>query len=292
MKIARSLLDQIVDARPPRRPRRVLRPRRRRDGARRRRCTPPRTSRQPAALRDRRDGALPGAWTSIEDGGAELGAIYHSHTRSAPYPSQTDINFAGTGRASSGSSSASPATSPRSRSYRDRRRQGHRGRAGGRVSLVCPAAAREHADDERFCARCGMPLVAEGGPRRGAWSTSARERARKIKPQYTEGELVRVAVGRHQPEAELIQSLLLEEGVPSTLRRTRGFDVPEMLAAGPRDVLVPAVGRRDRARGAAPGRDDPDRPGRGRWSRPARAAARAARRPRRSSCAIALLIAD
>ena len=26
--------------------------------------------------------------------GCELGAIYHSHTRSAPYPSQTDINFA------------------------------------------------------------------------------------------------------------------------------------------------------------------------------------------------------
>jgi [CysO sulfur-carrier protein]-S-L-cysteine hydrolase len=31
---------------------------------------------------------------TIEDGGAGLGAIYHSHTRSQPYPSQTDINFA------------------------------------------------------------------------------------------------------------------------------------------------------------------------------------------------------
>lgn len=30
----------------------------------------------------------------IEAGGAELGAIYHSHTRSDPYPSQTDVNFA------------------------------------------------------------------------------------------------------------------------------------------------------------------------------------------------------
>jgi proteasome lid subunit RPN8/RPN11 len=30
----------------------------------------------------------------IEDAGGELGAIYHSHTRSDPYPSQTDINFA------------------------------------------------------------------------------------------------------------------------------------------------------------------------------------------------------
>jgi proteasome lid subunit RPN8/RPN11 len=30
----------------------------------------------------------------IEDSGLALGAIYHSHTRSDPYPSQTDINFA------------------------------------------------------------------------------------------------------------------------------------------------------------------------------------------------------
>jgi len=32
--------------------------------------------------------------TEIDDAGLELGAIYHSHTRSEPYPSQTDINFA------------------------------------------------------------------------------------------------------------------------------------------------------------------------------------------------------
>jgi [CysO sulfur-carrier protein]-S-L-cysteine hydrolase len=32
--------------------------------------------------------------TAIEDAGFELGAIYHSHTRSAPEPSQTDINLA------------------------------------------------------------------------------------------------------------------------------------------------------------------------------------------------------
>lgn len=30
----------------------------------------------------------------FEDEDAELGAIYHSHTHTAPYPSQTDINFA------------------------------------------------------------------------------------------------------------------------------------------------------------------------------------------------------
>ncbi len=32
--------------------------------------------------------------SAIEDAGQELGAIYHSHTRSAPLPSQTDINLA------------------------------------------------------------------------------------------------------------------------------------------------------------------------------------------------------
>jgi [CysO sulfur-carrier protein]-S-L-cysteine hydrolase len=32
--------------------------------------------------------------TEIEDEGLDLGAIYHSHTRSAPEPSQTDVNLA------------------------------------------------------------------------------------------------------------------------------------------------------------------------------------------------------
>jgi hypothetical protein len=53
-----------------------------------------------------------------------------------------------------------------------------------------------------------------------------------------------VAGGRNQAEAELIQGLLLEEGVPSVLRRSAGFDVPDFLAAGPRDVLVPEAGAR------------------------------------------------
>jgi proteasome lid subunit RPN8/RPN11 len=31
---------------------------------------------------------------AIEGAGRDLGAIYHSHTRSEPYPSQTDVNLA------------------------------------------------------------------------------------------------------------------------------------------------------------------------------------------------------
>jgi hypothetical protein len=72
--------------------------------------------------------------------------------------------------------------------------------------------------------------------------SAAHEQARKINPAYTEGELVRVAWGPNQAAAELIQGMLIEHGVPSVLRRSMGFDVPDFLAGGPRDVLVPASG--------------------------------------------------
>jgi hypothetical protein len=65
-----------------------------------------------------------------------------------------------------------------------------------------------------------------------------RARAEKIDPRYTEGQLCEVASGRNQSEAELIANLLLEEGIPSVIRRSRGSDVPDMLAAGRRDLLV------------------------------------------------------
>lgn len=107
------------------------------------------------------------------------------------------------------------------------------------TSLACPRCALRYPLDERFCARCKMPLVYVGAESLDAPLSDAHSRARKINPVYTEGPLVRVAGGRNQAEAELIQGLLLEEGVPSILRRSAGFDVPDFLAAGPRDVLVP-----------------------------------------------------
>src|SRR5512145_516790 len=112
----------------------------------------------------------------------------------------------------------------------------------GNESLACPRCAIRYPLDERFCAECGMPLTYAGRVNAETKATERRARARKIKPSYSRGELRRVAVGRQQPEAEFIQMLLLEEGVPSTLRRSAGFDVPDMLAAGPRDVLVPESG--------------------------------------------------
>jgi hypothetical protein len=97
----------------------------------------------------------------------------------------------------------------------------------------------ESKTGERFCSDCGMPLVRPGvaDP-----PTPAQERARKIDPRYAQGETVKVAFTRNLAESDLIQNILLEEGIPSITRRTRGFDVPDFLAAGPRDVLVPESG--------------------------------------------------
>lgn len=52
------------------------------------------------------------------------------------------------------------------------------------------------------------------------------------------GRLVKVGYGRSQIEAEMLQGLLTESGIPSVLKRTIGFDTPEFLASGPHDVLV------------------------------------------------------
>jgi hypothetical protein len=107
--------------------------------------------------------------------------------------------------------------------------------------LVCPSCSSQHGADSRFCPDCNLPLVFPAASESGQLD-ERHEWARKIKPQLAEGELVRVAWARNQVEAEFIQGLLLEEGVPSMLKRSRGFDVPDFLAAGPRDVFVPSSG--------------------------------------------------
>ena len=106
--------------------------------------------------------------------------------------------------------------------------------------LSCPRCAETFPLSERFCSNCGMPLVYAG---RGGEQpiTETHERARKIKPQYARGEPVKVAFARNEAEGEMVQGMLLDEGIPSMLRRNHGFDIP-YLAAGPRDILVPEAG--------------------------------------------------
>ena len=124
-------------------------------------------------------------------------------------------------------------------------RKSHSTSSSGDEPLACPTCARRYGLDVRFCSHCGMPLVYAGSASAEEPLSDAHERWRKVRPELTRGELVKVALARNQAEAELIQNLLLEEGIASMLRRTRGFDVPDMLAAGPRDVLVAESGLED-----------------------------------------------
>jgi hypothetical protein len=53
-------------------------------------------------------------------------------------------------------------------------------------------------------------------------------------------EWVAVAFARHEPEAAMLAGILRDHDIPVFFRRTLGFDVPDMLAGGPRALLVPA----------------------------------------------------
>jgi Putative prokaryotic signal transducing protein len=63
------------------------------------------------------------------------------------------------------------------------------------------------------------------------WSRSRPERDGELR-------LVKVGYARNLPEAEMLQGLLRLQGIHSMVRRNAGFDVPDFLAAGARDVLV------------------------------------------------------
>jgi len=50
----------------------------------------------------------------------------------------------------------------------------------------------------------------------------------------------KVAAAPDESVALLMDSVLKDAGIPSLIRRAAGFDAPDFLSAGPRDVLVPA----------------------------------------------------
>ena len=71
-----------------------------------------------------------------------------------------------------------------------------------------------------------------------------------------EEEWVKVAAAPNETLALVMKGLLDEAGIPALVRRGSGFDVPDFLSAGPRDVLVPAPVRR-RSQGALRGHHGP-----------------------------------
>lgn len=71
---------------------------------------------------------------------------------------------------------------------------------------------------------------------------------------------VKIAWARNQAEAELIEGLLAAEGIPCLIQRTAAADVPDFLAAGPRNVLVPAAAA-EKAKEILEGDPEQDLPG-------------------------------
>jgi hypothetical protein len=50
---------------------------------------------------------------------------------------------------------------------------------------------------------------------------------------------VKVAVAPNETSALMMEGVLNNAGIPSLIQRAPGFDAPDFLSAGPRDVLVP-----------------------------------------------------
>ena len=50
---------------------------------------------------------------------------------------------------------------------------------------------------------------------------------------------VKVAAAPDESVALLMDGVLKDAGIPSLIQRAPGFDAPDFLAAGPKDVLVP-----------------------------------------------------
>lgn len=49
----------------------------------------------------------------------------------------------------------------------------------------------------------------------------------------------KVGSAPNETTALLMEGVLREAGIPALIQRAAGFDVPDFLSAGPRDVLVP-----------------------------------------------------
>ena len=139
----------------------------------------------PARCASRWTGSSCSSPGAFEDEGLDLGAIYHSHTRSAPYPSQTDVNFArrlaGHRMADRRPRRDEPTCAPTSSTP---------GRAevdlgDGPLSRSSARRAATPSLDERFCRECGMPLVHAGRSAstwRSARHMSGRARSSRSTP--------------------------------------------------------------------------------------------------------------
>ncbi len=66
---------------------------------------------------------------------------------------------------------------------------------------------------------------------------------RGLADRYTKNmdEWARVGSAPNETMALMMEGLLREADIPVLIRRPVGFDVPDFLAAGPREILVPEI---------------------------------------------------
>jgi hypothetical protein len=101
----------------------------------------------------------------------------------------------------------------------------------GRPSRALGGAGEQAAEAGAALARA---LAEPPSPVDGAPRSATAAPVGDVQPDGT----VRVAVAANQAEAELLQGVLTDAGIPSNWRRTGG-DLPELLAAGYREIYVP-----------------------------------------------------
>ena len=201
----------------------------------------------------------------IDDADLDLGAIYHSHTRSDPYPSQTDINLAfypealyvivGPRRRASPRSrrtrSATAGSPTRSSASWPMASSGERcAPAAASASSSARAAARASTRSERFCPDCALPLVQRR--RRREAEVSERHRAGAQDQAAARRGRARPRRRRAQPgRGRVHPGAAARGGRPEPAAAQRRASTCPTSWPPARATCSCRLGRRDRARGPA-----------------------------------------
>lgn len=105
---------------------------------------------------------------------------------------------------------------------------------------TCPFCGCEFERGDSACPSCDLPLLHDSVEASANHGTVIMATAPC--PEFATGSLRRVTIASNQAEAEMVESMLRSEGIPCIVRRSPGADVPDFLAAGRRDILVPEGG--------------------------------------------------
>lgn len=130
------------------------------------------------------------------------------------------------------------------------------------AASACPFCGAALSRGMSSCPQCDLPLLPDAGSRPALFDGAelfedqiaadagfeAEEQllpvgmlspTRRPRPEYTRGPLRCVVVALNQAEADMLEDMLAAEGIPSVVRRIGRADVPDFLAAGRRELLVP-----------------------------------------------------